>query len=244
RSQKAMTPALIEQRVRRALDSNNPRFAKQIAASLPADKAAPLLRWAALLENPQKQIDALIASPAMQVEPKAQLAGWTRFARADRDGALRRYDSFVRARKLTEEAASPYALALALALSWDRRPEALGYFKRVLPQDFDDSAREWHARAALWAGNWKLVGNIIAAMPDEQRSLARWRYWTARATEKNGEPKVARQLYESVLLDDNFYSIMSAARLDRPLAPHPEKLPLDQSKVERMEQLPPMVRAR
>lgn len=244
RSQNAMTPALIEQRVRRALERNNPRFARQIASSLPADQAAPLLRWAALLENPQKQIDALIASPALQVEPKAQLAGWTRFARADRDGALRRYDRFVRARKLTDEAASPYALALALALSWDRRSEALDYFKRVLPEDFDDTAREWHARAALWADDWKLVGNIIAAMPDQQRSQARWRYWAARAAEKNGDRKLARQLYESVLLDDNFYSLMAAARLDRPVAPHLEKLPLDQAQVKRMEQLPPMVRAR
>lgn len=244
RSQNAMTPDLIEQRVRRALDTNNPSFARQIAASLPADRAAPLLRWATLLENPQKQIDALIASPALEIEPKVQLAGWQRFARVDRDGAMRRYESFVRARGLTEETASPYALALALALSWDRRPEALSYFKLVQPKDFDEPAREWHARAALWASDWKLVGNVIATMPDQQRSLARWRYWTARATEKNGDPKLARQLYESVLLDDNFYSIMSAARLDRPVAPHLEKLPLDQAQVERMEQLPPMVRAR
>jgi soluble lytic murein transglycosylase len=81
-------------------------------------------------------------------------------------------------------------------------------------------------------------------MPDGQRAQARWRYWAARAAEKNGDHKLARQLYESVLLDDNFYSIMAAARLDRPVAPHLEKLPLDQSLVERMEQLPPMVRAR
>ncbi|MBL8265797.1 lytic transglycosylase domain-containing protein, partial [Steroidobacter sp.] len=187
---------------------------------------------------------ALIASPALEVDPKAQLAGWSRLARTDRDGAMRRYDSLVRARKLTEETASPYALALALGLSWDRRPQALSYFKQVQPKDFDDVAREWHTRAALWAGDWKLAGNIIAAMPDQQRSLARWRYWTARATEKNGDPKLARQLYESVLLDDNFYSIMAGARLDRPVAPHLEKLVLDQAQVERMEQLPPMVRAR
>nr|WP_298722747.1 lytic transglycosylase domain-containing protein [uncultured Steroidobacter sp.] len=244
RAQNALTPELIEQRVRRALENNNASFARQIAAGLPPDRAAPLLRWAALLENPQKQIDALIASPALEVEPKAQLAGWSRFARVDRDGALRRYENFVRARKLTAETASPYALALALALSWDRRSEALDYFKRVQPQDFDDVAREWHARAALWAGNWKLVSNIIAAMPDQQRGLARWRYWAARASEKNGEAELARQLYESVLVDDNFYSIMAGARLDRPVAPHPEKLPLDQAQVERMEQLPPMVRAR
>lgn len=244
RNEQALTPDLVEQRVRRALEANNASFARQIAVQLPPERSAPLLRWAALIETPAKQIDALIATPELDIEPKAQLAGWMRLARTDRDGALRRYESFVRARGLTEETASPYALSLALALSWDRRPEALTYFKRVLPNDLDDLAREWYARAALWAGDWKLVTNIIAAMPDQQRTLARWRYWTARAAEKNGDPKLARQLYESVLLDDNFYSIMSAARLDRPVAPHPEKLALDQPQVERTEELPAMVRAR
>lgn len=244
RNEKALTDALIEQRVRRALETNNASFARQIAVQLPADKNAPLLRWAALIESPQKQIDALIASPAQEVESKALLAGWMRLARIDRDGAMRRYENLVRARGLTEETASPYALALALTLSWDRRPQALMYFKRVQPKDFDEPAREWQTRAALWAGDWKLVTNSIASMSDQQRGLARWRYWAARAAEKNGDPKLARQLYESVLIDDNFYSIMAAARLDQPLAPHAEKLVLDQAQVERMEQLPPMVRAR
>jgi soluble lytic murein transglycosylase len=244
RNEKALAPELVEQRTRRALENNNAAFAKQLAVTLPADKSAPLLRWAALIETPAKQIDALIAAPNQDVEPKALLAGWTRLARTDRDGALRRYDDLVRARGLTEEAASPYALSLALALSWDRRPQALTYFKRVQPKDFDEPAREWQARAALWAGDWKLVANTIASMSDQQRALARWRYWTARAAERNGDPKLARQLYESVLIDDNFYSIMAAARLDQPVTPHPEKLVLDQAQVERMEQLPPMVRAR
>ncbi|MET0534551.1 MAG: transglycosylase SLT domain-containing protein [Steroidobacter sp.] len=244
RNEKALTPELIEQRTRRALDNNNAAFAKQIAVQLPPERSAPLLRWAALIETPQKQIDVLIASPAVEIEPKMQLAGWMRLARLDRDGALRRYESFVRARGLTEETASPYALSLALALSWDRRPESLTYFKQVLAKDFDDASREWYARAALLAGDWKLAGNIIASMPDQQRTLARWRYWTARAAEKNGDPKLARQLYESILLDDNFYSIMSAARLDQPVAPHPEKLVLDQTQVARMEEMPSMVRAR
>jgi soluble lytic murein transglycosylase len=244
RNEQALTPDLIEQRVRRALETNNAAFAKQIAVQLPPERSAPLLRWAALIETPLKQIDALIASPDLQIEPKAQLAGWTRLARVDRDGALRRYDSFVQARGLTEETASPYALALALALAWDRRPEAPDYFKRVQPNEFDDSAREWYARAALWNSDWKLAANIIAAMPDQQRTMPRWRYWAARAAEKNGDPKLARQLYESVLLDDNFYSIMSAARLDRPVAPHPEKLTLDQPQIKRMEEIPAMIRAR
>lgn len=244
RNENALTPDLIEQRVRRALENNNTTFAKQIVGQLPPERSAPLLRWAALIDTPRRQIDGLIASPAQEVEPKVQLAGWMRLARQDRDDALSRYERFLQARGLTGETASPYALSLALALAWDRRPEALTYFKRALPKDFDDSAREWYARAALYAGEWKLAGNIIASMPDQQRTLARWRYWSARAAEKNGDPKLARQLYESVMLDDNFYSIMSAARLDRPVVPHPERLVLDQTQVERIERMPPMVRSR
>ena len=40
---------------------------------------------------------------------------------------------------------------------------------------------------------------------------------------RNGDPQLARQLYESVLIDDNFYSIAAAARLGQTLAPHPEQ---------------------
>jgi soluble lytic murein transglycosylase len=243
KAQNALTPVLIEQRVQGALEDGNYNFARQIAALLPPERAAPLLQWAALLENPQRAIDALIAAPDRPVAPEALLAGWTRLARKDRDAAVRRFDQLTRKRNLTAEAASPYALALALALSWDRRPESLAYFKRVQPRDFDDVALEWQARAALWAQDWGLVARAVAAMSDEQRKTARWRYWMARAIEHD-DPKLARQLFESVLVDDNYYSAMSAARLDRPVVPHPEKLVLDDVQLAQIGQLPALVRAR
>jgi soluble lytic murein transglycosylase len=244
RGEDALTPALIEQRVRRALEDNNPSFARQIAAALPANRAAPLLLWAALLEKPQREIDALIASPDKAVEPDALLAGWSRLARTNRDAATLRFDALVQARRMSKQAASPYALALALALAWNRRPETLEYFARVEASDLDDYALEWQARAALWAEDWRLAANSIAAMSDEQRTHPRWRYWTARAAERSGDPALARQLYESVLVDDNFYSMMAAARLDEPVAAHPEKLVLDPVLLQQIEQLPEFVRAR
>lgn len=244
RVQNALTPELIEQRARRALEQDNSSFARQIAAALPSERAAPMLLWAALLENPQRQIDALIATPGKPVEADALLAGWSRLARTNRDAAMLRFDELNRARNLTKEAASPYALALALALAWDRRPEALEYFRRVGPADLDDYALEWQTRAALWAEDWRLVASSIASMSDEQRTQARWRYWAARAAERTNDSALARQLYESVLIDDNFYSVMAAARLDRSITPHPEKLVLDQTQLQQIGQLPELVRAR
>ena len=244
KAQNGLPPELVEQRARLALEENNPAFARQLAAMLPSERAAPLMQWAALLEKPQREIDALIASSDKVAIPEAQLAGWTRLARTNRDATLLRYDAFVNARRLTGEAASPYALALAMPLAWDRRPEALDYFDRVTAADLDENALEWRARAALWAGDWTRLKNNLAAMSGEQRKQARWRYWAARAAEHTNDPALARQLYESVLIDDNFYSIMAAARLDRRLSPHPERLVRDPVQLKELGELPEFVRAR
>lgn len=244
RGQNALTPELIEQRARLALKEANSGFAREMAAFLPPERAAPLLQWASLIEEPQRQIDALIAAPSTQVEDEALLAGWTRYSRGNRDLAMRRFDAFTRARGLTEVTASRYALALALALSWDRNSEALRYYDRVAPADLDDYALEWQARAAIWKGDWRRLANAIAAMSDTQRGLTRWRYWAARAAERNDDAKLARQLYESTLTDDNYYSVAAATRLGQALAPHPERLVLDEVQLKQIEQLPALVRAR
>jgi soluble lytic murein transglycosylase len=81
-------------------------------------------------------------------------------------------------------------------------------------------------------------------MSAEQRTQARWRYWAARAAERGEDPALARQLYESLLVDDNFYSLMAAGRLDRPIAPHPEKLVRDPTQLQQIAELPELVRAR
>ena len=239
----AITPALIEERVHLALDNNNPAYARQIIEQLPADRAAPLFQWAGLLESPLRSIDSLIASSSTAVSPTALLAGWKRLTRVDREAAQERYTKLVSTRGLSHESASPYALALALALAWDRDPAALEYFDLVAPSDLDDPAREWWARAALWRKDWKLAAHVIASMTDTNRQSARWRYWTARATEAIHDPQEAQPLYEAILADDNYYSAMSAARLNRTLMPHPEAVPPDNQALAALEQTPAFARA-
>jgi soluble lytic murein transglycosylase len=150
----------------------------------------------------------------------------------------------VRARHLDKRAASPLALALALALSWDRDAHARKYFAKVEAADFDDSAREWQARAALWAHDWKLAARSIAAMSEESRRTARWRYWSARVAAHEGKPVEARRLYESLLSEDNYYSAMAAARLKRPIAPNPQPLAVDEALLSRLGTQSEFVRAR
>ena len=243
-----LTTALIEERVHLALDNNNPAFARQIIDQLPADRAAPLFQWAGLLREfaaraSTPMIAFFLKRPETPVDRTALLAGWKRLTRGDREAAQERYPKLVSARGLDHDSASAFALALALGLAWDREPAALQYFELVAPIDLDDSSREWWARAALWSKDWKLAARVIGSMSETNRQSARWRYWLARTTEASQDLQSATPLYESVLADDNYYSAMAAARLNRPLTPHPEALPADSHTLAALEHQPALERA-
>jgi soluble lytic murein transglycosylase len=235
---------LVAQRARLALNAGEPGLARFLAKSLPADSAAPILLWASLIEAPKSTISALIAAPDRPVEPDALLDGWQRFARSDADAAAALYPSLVDARKLSERTAGRYALAVAIAQSWSRLPRALEFFAKAPAEDFDERAHEWHVRAALWAGDWARVQKAIQAMPDALRAQNRWRYWAARAAEQRGDNTTARDGYAAVVPTDNWYAVLSAARLGQPFEPHPKALPLDEPQIALLGTDPGFVRAR
>src|SRR6185437_4838392 len=240
----ALTPALIEERVHLALDNNNAEFARQLIPQLPVQRTAPLYQWAALLESPLRAIDTLIASPGTAIEPTALMAGWKRLTRSDVQAAKERYTKFITSRALNRENASPYALALALGLAWNRDPSALEYFDQVAPADLDETALEWWARAALWAKDWKTAAHAIATMSATNRQTARWRYWSARIAEQTHDTPTAQTLYAGLLGDDNYYSAMAAAHLDRTIAPHPQAVPVNADLMATLERIPALERSR
>ena len=235
---------LVERRARLALAAGEAGLARFLAKSLPAERAAPLLQWAALIEQPGREIPALIAQPAKPVEPQALADGWSRYARLDAEAAAAAFPSLVQSRGLDARTASPYALSVALPLSWSRHPRALEFFRAVHDDDFDERAHEWHTRAALWAGDWREVAAAIAAMPDVLRDQPRWRYWSARANEKLGDAAKASALYAAVIPTDNWYAAQAAARLDRKFTPRLEPLALSDAEIDALAADPAFVRTR
>jgi len=235
---------LVERRARLALQAGEAGLARYLAKSLPAAAAVPLLQWASLIEQPQASIAALISTPSRPAEADALLDGWTRLAKADAELAAAQYPALVESRHLDARHASPFALAVAQAQAWSRLPRALEFFARVHPDDFDERGHEWHARAALWAGDWARVRTAIAAMPEPLRNQNRWRYWAARAAESLGDKAVAQQGYGAVLPTDNWYAVFSAARLGQPFAPTLKPLAFDAAQIAVLGTEPGFVRAR
>lgn len=234
---------LVERRARLALGAGEASLARLLARSLPEDSAAPLLQWAALIEQPRSSIEALIATPDRPAEAGALLDGWERFARADAEAATAAYPALIAARKLDGRNASPYARAVALSRSWSRLPGALDWFAQVHPDDFDERTLEWRVRAALWAGDWSQVRAAIAAMPEALRGQNRWRYWSARAAQQLGDEAGARQGYAKLLPTDNWYALLAAGRLERAATPNPQPLPLSEPGIAQAGADPGLVRS-
>ena len=178
------------------------------------------------------------------MDPKALLDGWRRYARADVDAAVARYPELVQARGLDAGAASPFAIAVGLRLALSRDPRALDFFALGQASDFDEQAHEWHARAALWAGDWARARKAIDAMPEALRNQNRWKYWSARAAEQLGDSAAAKQGYAAVMPTDNWYAVLSAARLGKQFAPTFKPAGVSDAGMDRLAAEAPFVRAR
>jgi soluble lytic murein transglycosylase len=238
---------LVAQRVKLLLANGQTDFARTVARRLPANRAAAYLRWADMLDKPAASLDAALADPkrAAELEGAPLAAGWRKLARSDASEALARHERLLNLLGPDSPAAARYTLVLALGLAWDRHgAEALEIFDAVPADLFDDNARGWQARAALWARDWPQVQRSIAAMSENERGAARWRYWSARAASALGDDQAASAIYEALLPTDNFYAANAAARLGRPAEPHPLRLEQHPSVIEALGSQPAFVRAR
>jgi soluble lytic murein transglycosylase len=244
KSQGLLTPALVERRARAALEAGEAGLARYLARSLPATTAAPIEQWAGLIEQPRASVEALIAAPSRTVDSRALLDGWRRYARADVDAAVARYPELVLARGFDASAASPFAIAVGLRLALSRDPRALDFFALGQANDFDEQAHEWHARAALWAGDWGRARKAIDAMPETLRGQNRWKYWSARVAEQLGDSAAAKQGYASIMSTDNWYAVLSSARLGKQFAPTLKSAGVSDAGMDRLAAETPFVRAR
>ena len=115
----------------------------------------------------------------------------------------------------------------AMALSAD----ALSYYANVgRDADLNDDMLGWRARAALRAGQWKLVARSIDAMSPAARQESVWTYWKARAlmAQRPGDEEraAARQLYERIAGTTGFYEQLALEELGGSVTLPPPPAPL------------------
>jgi len=102
---------------------------------------------------------------------------------------------------------------IAYQAAMNHDPRALAYYERASDTPLTEAQAAWKARAALRAGDWKVVLAAIQALPPEEARDPGWRYWRARAWKQLGEKEVATDLLKTLANEFNFYGLLAAEDL-------------------------------
>jgi len=201
----------IWRRFRLALEAGNPNVAKVVANTL-AEAQRPssvLLDQAA--RDPARVLNAATLDPSRRSDREIALYALDQMARRDSDQAEQAL------RKWAPQF-NPVELRMAWArlAAWAaRRHEAvaLDWFKRAGDVAVNDFQREWWARAALRAGDWKTVQRAIDSMGSELREKPVWRYWRARALQASGKRVAANAIFLALSREHDYYSQLAQEEL-------------------------------
>lgn len=132
---------------------------------------------------------------------------------------------------------------IALQASRKLMPEAADYWRKAGDAPLSSEGYQWRVRAALRAGDWKLVKTGIEAMPRSLRDDATWVYWLARALRETGRPEDAAKLFQSIAPQASFYGQLALEELGQKVIIPPRALPVTAEEIAPMKNNPGFRRA-
>jgi len=95
-------------------------------------------------------------------------------------------------------------------------------------------SQEWKVRVALREGDWKLVKETIENMtPSVRKRDPAWSYWYARAQKELGEEALAKETFQTLSEQFNFYGQLAREELGLPIS-IPKKQSVDEATIKQM----------
>lgn len=242
-SEGLLTEDVIVERLRLALDAGELDLARYLTEQLPETGQRSWINARLARAQRGRFLRRLIDSPDAPIPFVDLEAGLRAHARREPNDAAELLAALTEARDFPEDEAAALTRAVALAASWSREPVALELFESLSLEGHEPLHFSWHARAAMWARDWKALERVIAAMPASQAEDARWRYWAARARQLQGA-EVEAAGYEALAEDRSYHGFLAAERLGRAPALNHQPLKRDAEVQRQLARLSGVQRAR
>ena len=210
-----------------AIQNGERSLAGYLQRYLSADQREWAARWLLMQRYPQRALNEARRWGDHRLARALIEWGLMRLARQDWSQA-RAYWEALSARFVFDNAAKARIareIALFQAVSLD--VSAIAAIEQLPPEALDGQILAWQARVAMAHGEWAVVLASIEAMPTEDQSDERWRYWRGRALAELRRPD-AILAYASVSNEANYYGFLSAQKLGQPLSLCPKDIETDE----------------
>ena len=231
----------IWRRLRLSLLAGNPGVAKSVSTALPAE----LRPDPAAIDDAGRDAAALLQSGKLDLARRADrevmLYALGQLSRLDPDKAASLLE--VAGTQLPElDRRAAWGLVASRA-AWLHHPKALVWFQRAGTLALSDAQREWWVRAALRAGQWRQVFEVINSLGDDAQGQAMWRYWKGRALKNLGQTYAANALFGPLSSEFNYYGQLAAEELGASAANPVANIRVGDDEIQRAAKDPAIVRA-
>ena len=225
-SYKKLSALDIWRKARLGAEANRSRVVRA-AVEIVAPEALTQLKE--VLDSPSKYLLARTMAGS-RVRQELVLLALIKLASGDPDSAAHQLDSKWSEYLSAEERNWAWGV-IGKSAAQKLSGSAHGYFSNVTRNShLNDDLLGWKVRAALRAGQWKAVRNVVDAMSAETRQDSTWVYWKARAMlatkPSEADRAEARQLLEGIAGTRGFYEQLALEELGQRITVPPAPAPL------------------
>ncbi len=229
-------------RARRQMEARRPGQARSTFALLPPAAQPAGSALDDIVSNPLRWLDRQPANFSISRRGRElALMAIARLARADARDAERRFEVIAHRFSVEERGYAFSQLGWLGAQQHD--PRALQWCRSADGALSGDEALAWCARAALRAGSWRVLRDIVERMPEDLAARPEWIYWGGRARGATGHVDQAHEAYRRISGQPNFYGLLASEELDQPHSLPPQAAAPGADEIRQAEQIPSIVRA-
>ncbi len=231
------------QRTLQAIQAENAGLVKYLRPGLEEDKKELADFWLDMHQDPQLALKKNWSRVPEQIKTQALTTGFKQLVRKDVLQAARDWSDLKEKQQWTVRDYPRIEKDIALFMALRDKP---GAFKSLssLPAEFHDSkTRGWMLRAALMRQDWQQVLQAFRALPPREKTSQRWQYWRARALQALDREQEARNIYQGLSQDRDYFAQLSADRLQQEYNFDNEPVPEDMEALLQLWQRPAIQRA-
>ncbi len=237
-----LTSALIWQRLRLAIDYNNPKLTHYLITLLPKKLQAEVENLKKVHKTPSLVTQKHFTSQEKHVD--LLVFGIEKMAVRDPARALRAWKTLQKQHKFSTAAREKINRFLAIELATEGYPEAVAALEAFKPMQDDPVVQHWRVRVAIGQEDWQDVLAAIAKLPKSQQHKSIWQYWRARALYATGKKPQARYIWLRLSRQRSYYGFLSSVRMGKPYGFNHETLRVNEKSKHAVEKVSGVVRAR
>ncbi len=226
-----MTPELIWERIKLAIDKGSISLANYLAHSLSKKDQQWVKEWGDIYHQPERVLTRKLFKKNHPIKSTIQSSAVKRMAKKDAEKAIKLFTALEKKNTFSLAEYDKMYRAIGMKLAYHHGDGAWSWLNKISDKNSDETVRQWRTRSAVRDGNWEAISHSLARLSEEEKQSFRWQYWLASSKEHSGEKMEAEKIYKQLAKNRSYYGFLAADKMalpydfqNVPLIPHNKAL--------------------